>query len=314
MSEMIAIRIRTVSLVKALTRAPTLRAFLLAAGGAEAARRLLSPRDRAIEPFPIALERYFSPEEIERGRSYARPQRALGLARMAIDLAALGTLVAQPPDLLRRVGSRPVLGAAGAAAVLSAGLALPTLPLSAVARRRAIAVGLDTQSWNGWLSDLGKALGLQAVLAAGAGAGVVGLTRSRPRTWWLPVAGGSVAFGAVLAALAPVVLEPIFNTFTPLPEGETRSDVLELAARAGVKVGDVYSTPAAGRRPPTPTCPAWVQPSGSFSLTRCSIAIPETRSGWWWRTSWAMSATATCPAMWPTPPWSHRGRRWPCSD
>ena len=30
-----------------------------------------------------------------------------------------------------------------------------------------------------------------------------------------------------MTALAPVVLDPLFNDFTPLPEGETRSDVLD---------------------------------------------------------------------------------------
>jgi STE24 endopeptidase len=39
----------------------------------------------------------------------------------------------------------------------------------------------------------------------------------------------------------------VFNDFTPLPEGETRSDVLELAALAGVKVGEVYSIDASRR-------------------------------------------------------------------
>ena len=43
------------------------------------------------------------------------------------------------------------------------------------------------------------------------------------------------------------MLDPLFNDFTPLPEGETRSDVLELAAAAGVKVGEVFSVDASRR-------------------------------------------------------------------
>jgi STE24 endopeptidase len=247
MSETIAIRIRTVCLVKAHGRALTLLSLVVAAGGAEGARRLLTPRRRAIEPLPVALERYFSPAEIERGRSFARPQRLLALIATGVDLAALSALVARPPGALQRTGRRPVLGGAGAAAGLSATLVLPTLPVNALSRRRAMAAGLDTQSWRGWFADLGKALAIQVVLAAAAGAAVTGLTRSRPKAWWLPAAGGSVAFGAVLTALAPVLLEPVFNDFTPLPDGETRSDVLELAARAGVKVGEVYSIDASRR-------------------------------------------------------------------
>jgi STE24 endopeptidase len=219
----------------------------MAAGGAEAARRLLSPRGQAIEPIPVDPERYFSPEEIERGRAYARPQRALGLGRAALDLTALAAIVARPPRVLQRAATRPLLGGAATAAGLSAALVLPSLPISAHSRRRAMAVGLDTQSWGGWFSDLAKAISIQTVLVAGAGCAVVGLTRARPRGWWLPAAGGSVALGALMAALAPMILEPVFNDFTPLPEGETRSDVLELAARAGVTVSQVYSVDASRR-------------------------------------------------------------------
>src|SRR5437868_1928758 len=64
---------------------------------------------------------------------------------------------------------------------------------------------------------------------------------------------GSLALtGVVLVAFAvrppaPVVLDPIFNRFTPLPKGKLRSDVLELAHRSGVHVGQVYRVDASRR-------------------------------------------------------------------
>ncbi len=54
-------------------------------------------------------------------------------------------------------------------------------------------------------------------------------------------------FGAALAVAAPVLLAPRFNRFTPLPAGETRADVLGLAADAGVRVGEVFSVDASRR-------------------------------------------------------------------
>ena len=136
-----------------------------------------------------------------------------------------------------------------AGALTGAGLAvagtLPTLPLAVLSRRRAISVGLITQSWRGWAGDLVKSTAIGAGLAAGAGAGAVAVTRRYPSGWWLPAGAGSVVVGAAFAALAPVVLDPVFNDFVePLPEGETRSDVLELANAAGVRVGEVYSVDA----------------------------------------------------------------------
>lgn len=217
----------------------------LALAAAALGRRLLAPRSGIVEAAPVDLRTYFSDEEIDRGRRYARPQLALGMARAAVDLAALGLLVRRPPMVLR--ASRGAGADGVAAAALAVGLSLPSLPLAAVARQRSKNVGLVTQSWRGWALDLLKATAIQAVLAGAAGSAVLGVTRRYREHWWLPAAAGSVAFGSLLAALAPVVLDPLFNDFTPLPEGQTRSDVLALAAAAGVKVGEVYSVDASRR-------------------------------------------------------------------
>jgi STE24 endopeptidase len=220
---------------------------LLALAAAEGGVRLLSPREQPIEPANVDLRRYFSEAEIRRGARFARPQLALAMTRAGIELGCLAALVRSPPRRLTRPFKRPVAGGAATAAGLAVALSLPPLPLRAVARKRGIAVGLVTQSWRGWAADLVKGSAIEAVLAAGAGAATVAVTRRYPRTWWLPASAGSVLFGAGLAALAPVVLDPVFNDFTPLPEGETRSDVLELAAAAGVKVGEVFSVDASRR-------------------------------------------------------------------
>src|SRR5439155_25022543 len=45
----------------------------------------------------------------------------------------------------------------------------------------------------------------------------------------------------------PVVLDPLFNRFTPLPAGKLRADVLDLARRAGVDVGEVFEVDASRR-------------------------------------------------------------------
>jgi STE24 endopeptidase len=220
---------------------------LLAGAAAEAGRRLLAPRTPAVEPVRVDLESYFSPAQIDRGRRFARPQMAIGMARSLIDVGTLVLLVRRPPAIQRRSWSRPVLGGAATAAGLSLTLTVPSLPLRALSRRRAKAVGLATQSWGGWAGDLVKSSAILTVFAAGAGSAVVAATRRFPRLWWAPAAAGSVAFGAVLAALAPVVLDPIFNDFEPLPDGQTRADVLALAHDAGVTVGEVYSVDASRR-------------------------------------------------------------------
>jgi STE24 endopeptidase len=239
---------------------------VLSALAAEAAGRLLTPTGFDRRGAEVDPKGYFSAAEIKRGRAFARPQLLLATARGGIEAAVLLALVRrvrrQPPRLPEPDGSpatEPAGGGAGAenvravasGAVAGAGIALATtlapLPLAALARRRAIAVGLVTQTWRGWAEDLIKATVIECGFAAAGGGAIVALTRRYPEGWWAPAAGAAVVFGAGLAALAPVVLAPVFNEFVPLPDGETRRDVIALAKAGGVAVGEVFSIDASRR-------------------------------------------------------------------
>jgi STE24 endopeptidase len=224
----------------------------------EAAVLLLRPRTGLIAPDPVAVEEHFSPQEVARARAFSRPQLALQLSVAIVRAALLGGAVARPPALLgggrplrrgrlRRKRASSMLRAAAGGAALSAALELATLPLSALARRRALAVGLATQSWPGWALDVAKSTAVGSALSAGAAPAALTLMRRLPRWWWLPGAGVAVAGGTLFTFLAPVALDPLFNRFSPLAEGPTRSDVLELAERAGVRVGEAYEVDASRR-------------------------------------------------------------------
>ena len=214
---------------------------------AELGVRLLSPRKPPIKPAPVHLGDYFTEENIDRGARFARGQRRLFLARAMVQAAAISGWAWRPPGWLpgRRLPS--VAGGAADAAVLAVVSSILPLPLSAAARRRAIAVGLVTQSWRGWALDLAKAGAIECAMAAAAGGATVAITRRYPRGWWIPAAGGSIAFGVLFAGLAPVLLDPLFNDFVPLEDTELRQDVLDLARGAGVKVGEVLKVDASRR-------------------------------------------------------------------
>jgi STE24 endopeptidase len=155
--------------------------------------------------------------------------------------------VRRPPRRLRGPFRHPLVAAAVAGAALSVLVAAAPLPFKAVARERARDVGLVTQSWGGWAFDLVRSWAIGAVFAAIGAALAVALIRRMPRAWWIPGSVAIVAFAAVTTYGGPVVLDPIFNRFERLPAGETRDDVLELARRAGVDVGAVYTMDASRR-------------------------------------------------------------------
>jgi STE24 endopeptidase len=214
-------------------------ALVAAAAAAEAAVVLLRPRNGIIEPVHVEAESYFTAAQIERARAYRRPQLVLFATSSTIEVALLAWLAARPERLPRQP--------AVAGAAVSVGLAAVQLPLGAISHRRARAVGLATQGWRGWARDVARARALSAGFAAAGGAAAVALVERRPDDWWRP--GTALVLGLAVAGtyLSPVVIDPIFNHFEPMPDGETRRDVLDLARRAGVEVGEVYVADASRR-------------------------------------------------------------------
>jgi STE24 endopeptidase len=223
-------------------------AAAIAAGGATL---LLRPRAGVVHPAAASAGDYFTPEQLERTRAFRRPQRALAIGSMALEGALLVLLVARPPralwDGLERAGARPLAGAAVAGAALTTGFAVVGLPLAAIAHRRSRDVGLSTQSWRPWLGDVAKSTALGGVMSAGGAAIAIGVIRRFPGRWWLPGAVVAVGVSTLMVFLAPVVIDPLFNKFEPLPEGSLRSEVLALADQAGVDVGEVYRVDASRR-------------------------------------------------------------------
>ena len=70
--------------------------------------------------------------------------------------------------------------------------------------------------------------------------GVYALIRRSGHLWWA-WSGGLVAAGvSFMLLLSPVLIEPLFNTYEPIPEGEVRDAVMELAAEAGVPESRVF--------------------------------------------------------------------------
>jgi STE24 endopeptidase len=222
-------------------------ALVVAAVAAGGATLLLRPRTGVVTPAPANAGDYFTPQQLDRAHDYRATQRTIFLASLALEGAVLVLLVARPPQAFSRLGRRPLAGAAAAGAALSIGFTAVGLPLAAVSEQRSRDAGLSTQNWGSWAGDVGKSTAIGTVMAAGGAVIAIGLIRRFPRQWWIPGSVAIVGVSALLVFASPVVIDPLFNKFEPLPQGQLRSEVLDLAARADVDVGQVYRVDASRR-------------------------------------------------------------------
>jgi len=222
---------------------------------AEAAVFLMRPRD-ALKPVDVAAQTYFSPAYIERAEHFRNGQLILYGASLVIEIGLLVWVVRHPP---RGPLRRPVLAGAAVAAGLSVAITVATLPVSLIARQRAKDVGLVTQNWVGYAGDLVKGTAIQAVIVGIGGALLVFGMRRFGRRWWIPATVLVIAFGVISTYATPIVIDPLFNKFTPL-RGPLRAEILQLADKADVKVGQVYEMDASRR---TTAANAYVNGIGS---------------------------------------------------
>src|SRR3954452_1501176 len=223
----------------------------IAVVAAGAATLVLRPRHGLIHPAPVAAEAYFSPSELDRARDYSGTQRLLGLGGLAIEGTTLAVLALRPPRRLRRAlergRSRPILAAAGAGAAFAVLLVVIRLPVSIPAEQHARDFGLSTQTWGSWTVDVLKSTAFSVVFTALGAMILMGVIRRFPRSWWALGAVAVVVLSAVFVYLSPVLIDPVFNKFERLSNSPIRTQVLELAKRAGVDVGQVYRVDASRR-------------------------------------------------------------------
>lgn len=201
----------------------------------------------------VSAPRDFNPAEIGRESAFHRALRPSSYAGLLLALA-FTALLGLTPLGARLVGAvaRPAGGGWGWQVVLGGLtltalgqlLALPFAAYGEIVLRR---YALSTQDWGGWTLDLLKSFGLRAVVSIAVLLGFLSIVRAAPRTWWLWTAIGSAALVVALSFLYPVVVEPLFNKFTPMPAGELRTSLLDLARRDHVPVRDVLVADASRR-------------------------------------------------------------------
>lgn len=126
--------------------------------------------------------------------------------------------------------------------ILAAGvlLSIPGLPFDWWGQFRLEArFGFNKSTPGLWVTDKLKGLALLFVIGFPLLWALLALVNLSGGTWWIWGFGLVFGFQLLMLVLYPKLILPLFNKLTPLPEGELRTRLMDLANRTGFKASTV---------------------------------------------------------------------------
>jgi STE24 endopeptidase len=140
---------------------------------------------------------------------------------------------------------------------------------------------LANQSFAPWFRE--QLLGLALTLVAGTLLVVAfyAVFRRAPRTWWIWGTIVMIIFSGTLVLIAPVYIEPLFNTYKPLTDPKIRDPILAMARANEIPVKQVFEVDASRQ-----TTRVSANVSGLLGTTRVALndnllkqcTLPEIRA------------------------------------
>ena len=100
--------------------------------------------------------------------------------------------------------------------------------------------GISTQLFSSWMRDnvidFWMSFGMSVIIFTV----LYWLIKKSPKRWWLSAWALTVPFSLFLMFIQPVVIDPIYNDFTPLKDKALEEKILSLAAQANIPSEHVY--------------------------------------------------------------------------
>ena len=196
--------------------------------------------------FPARPEDWFSPEEVDKAKRYAKPLKLAGIARSVLSLAAMAALLRSHVLVDLTDGMPWVAGLFAVVAVVTLVEAVVGLPFSVW---RTLSYdkrwGFSTTSTRTFVTDELKGIALGIVITGVVFLPLWALLRSTS-WWWLWGAGVFVLVNVLFAVIFPVAIAPLFNKYTPM-EGELRDRLLGVARSVDADVSEVLVEDASKR-------------------------------------------------------------------
>ena len=194
---------------------------------------------------PAELEGLMDQEKLDRAHSYLRTNSKFDLIRSTTSLTillAFWFLHGFPfvDNLARSLSGNEIVAGMLFLAILFVAQNLISLPFdyyeTFVIEEK---FGFNKSTVTTFIVDRIKGLALAAILGLPLVAGILWIFNEVPNAWlwaWAFV----TAFQLILTYLAPSLILPLFNKFTPMPEGELKSEIEALGEKCGFPLQGVF--------------------------------------------------------------------------
>jgi len=125
--------------------------------------------------------------------------------------------------------------------LIAAGFGLFSLPFS-LYRQFVIEehFGFNRMTWRLFFLDALKGLAVSAALLTPVLYGLFMFMAETGRFWWIYAFCALALFQLVITVIYPSLIAPLFNRFSPLPEGELRDRINALAVKLGFRTRGIY--------------------------------------------------------------------------
>ncbi|KQS55570.1 peptidase M48 [Brevundimonas sp. Leaf363] len=187
-----------------------------------------------------------SPEDTARAVAYTHGGHWLIIGSLIVSIL-IGWIIIKTNwlgaarDWVERKKRRPKLASFVVALVYGVMSFVLNLPWSAYASwYREKHYGLTQQAFGGWLTEDLIGAAISVVVSALLLIAIYALIRRARRWWWAWAAAVTAVFVILGLVVSPILIEPIFNTYTPAPNGPVRDAVVKLAEETGTPSDKIY--------------------------------------------------------------------------
>ena len=209
-----------------------------------AAPQTTAPAEVQTHPQELKVTEYrLPPDKLAKAKALYKTSTVLYLAGLVFGIVILWVLLklrVGPAlrDLAERFSRNRFLQTLLFVPLLTLLIAVISLPFDIYGHHISRAYGLSVQCWLSWAGDWLKAEAVSLVVLIPAVFVLFWIIRKSPQRWWLYFWLLTLPFAVLLIFVAPVILDPMFNSFEPLEKTQPQlvSEIEKVTQRGGLNI------------------------------------------------------------------------------